>query len=252
MSKWSFCIITTEGSCTILSQVVASIEREFKNRGGDYEIVIIGNMGFNAKSQSIKQFPFKEEKFHFNLRNFLKNLKKFDVKNAFFGAGWITAKKNFAVSKAIYENVCVMHDYVALIPGWVDGFNSFGYAWDVCMTKVLNLDDSRHRDWMVWDYPGIGPALLPYDRSVNQHMYISGTYFCVKKAFFEKNPLDEKLFWGEAEDVEWSKRVRSKTIFKLNPISSVKYLKLKSLSEAPYCEYWRKNTRLLSSMGFVE
>ena len=42
-----------------------------------------------------------------------------------------------------------------------------------------------------------------------------------------QNPLNEKLFWGEGEDIEWSKRVRQKTEFKFNNLSSVIYNKEK-------------------------
>ena len=76
-------------------------------------------------------------------------------------------------------------------------------------------------------------------------MYISGTFFCVKKDFFLENLLDESLVWGEGEDVEWSLRIRDKTQFKMNCMSTVKYLKLKSLSEAPYCDDWANNERRL-------
>ena len=69
-------------------------------------------------------------------------------------------------------------------------------------------------------------------------MYISGTYFCVKKHFFMDNLLDENLFWGDGEDVEWSKRVRVKTQFTFNPHSIVKYRKLKDLEGAPYDHLW--------------
>ena len=44
-----------------------------------------------------------------------------------------------------------------------------------------------------------------------------------------KNPLDEELAWGESEDVEWSKRVRTKTVFKFNKYSVVRFLKFKDL-----------------------
>jgi len=79
-------------------------------------------------------------------------------------------------------------------------------------------------------------------------MYISGTYFCVKKKFFLKFPLNERLFWGEGEDVEWSLRIRKVTKFKMNSKSVVKYLKLKPSDDAPYCDSWVNNSKLLEEI----
>ena len=140
-----------------------------------------------------------------------------------------------------------MHDYVGLESDWLKGFNAFGDKWEVCMNVVLNKNNTRYRDWCGWDYPGIGPGLLPYDGYIKE-MYISGTYFCVKKYFFIENLLDEKLFWGESEDVEWSLRVRDKTQFKMNTKSKVKFLKLKPLDQAPYTDLWVENTIKLNEL----
>ena len=41
------------------------------------------------------------------------------------------------------------------------------------------------------------------------------------------NKLKESLNWGQGEDVEWSKRIRNITDFKMNMYSSVKLLKSK-------------------------
>jgi hypothetical protein len=83
-------------------------------------------------------------------------------------------------------------------------------------------------------------------------MYISGAYFCVKKDFYLANPLNESLFWGESEDVEWSCRVRKLTDFKINTKSSVTYTKLKSLNEAPYCLDWLKRSGELNKLLEVD
>ena len=66
--------------------------------------------------------------------------------------------------------------------------------------------------------------------------------FALKVIFFKQYPLNEKLFWGEGEDVEWSLRVREVTRFKMNQKSSVRYLKLKDVCEAPNCKNWIENT----------
>jgi hypothetical protein len=65
-------------------------------------------------------------------------------------------------------------------------------------------------------------CLIPYDIShLTKFMYISGGYFIVKKNIMLEFPLDERLGWGEGEDVIWSKQVRQKYKFSMNPHSEV-------------------------------
>ena len=58
-------------------------------------------------------------------------------------------------------------------------------------------------------------------------MYISGAYWVAKKKFMLENMLNEKLKWGQSEDVEWSIRVRKITDFTINERSVVKLMKYK-------------------------
>ena len=51
-----------------------------------------------------------------------------------------------------------------------------------------------------------------------------------KKYVMEKEPLNEDLYdWGQAEDVDWSKRVREKYKYVMNDFSSVQSLKYKNI-----------------------
>ena len=58
-------------------------------------------------------------------------------------------------------------------------------------------------------------------------MYFSGAYWVSKKHVMEEFPLDERLSWGESEDVTWSMQVRQKYKFSVNPNSVVQLLKHK-------------------------
>lgn len=244
---WSFCIVTSPGNDATLKGSIDSILKEFIGRN-DYEIIVIGVSKLKSSSEykSVRFCEVDEDffKLDFSLSNIKKSIKQINLKRLFFKYGPISFKKNYAAKLAKFEKLCILHDYVALESGWVKGFEIFGNTWTACMNKIHNLDGSRHRDWCALDFPGIGAGLLPYNKSV-PYMYFSGTYFCVKREFFIDNPLDENLFWGESEDVEWSIRIRQKIEFKMNKNSSVKYLKLKPLNEAPYCEGWREGTQKL-------
>jgi hypothetical protein len=252
LKGWSFCIASAPGNGDILSQCIASIEREFVGRD-DYEVIVIGATPGAAFSSTlpVRVVAFEEEVLSISWRNVRIARKSKSWRRLIYRTGAISHKKNLAAREARFENLCVMHDYVGLTPGWRQGFETFGTNWEIAMTVVRNADGSRHRDWTCWNHPLIASGkgrveacLMPYD-TYTRHMYVSGTYFCVKKKFFVQNPLDEHLFWGEGEDVEWSLRVREKTRLRMNVQSEVRYLKLKSLHEAPYCHDWERNRKVL-------
>ena len=58
-------------------------------------------------------------------------------------------------------------------------------------------------------------------------MYVNGTVIIVKRQFLLANPLDERRFWGQEEDVEWSVRLRDNWRLIFVPDLFVKSLKLK-------------------------
>lgn len=160
--------------------------------------------------------------------------------------GWITKKKNLITEFARKENIVYMHDYVAIEPGWFEGFERFGDDWDVAMTRVLNADGSRFRDWCFWDHPAHGhkwtcrepwcpegiefegtahPA--PYEETDTSRHYVSGTYWIAKRDFMLKYPLDERLGHCMGEDVCASLEWRKHWNYKMNIHSSVRLLKQK-------------------------
>lgn len=247
---WSFCIVTAPGNESILIDCMNKIHADFSG-SENYEIIVVGNPVFKQTKllKKTQIIAFKEAVFHPNVSRstIFSALKSFSILPFFYKTGAISHKKNLAAKHANYTKLCIMHDYVGIEPGWKKGFDTFGNRWDVSMTKVLNKDGVRHRDWMAWDHPSlinaeypISPCLIPYDR-YTKYMYISGAYFCVTTSFFLDNPLDENLFWGAGEDVEWSLRVRELTQFKMNENSTVKYLKLKASNDAPNCKSWIEN-----------
>lgn len=249
---WSFCIASAPGNVENLSKCITSIEQEFLGRD-DYEIIVVGAIPYGRfhSLEHVHFIPFEEEVLSLSWGNIRAARKSKSWRRLIYRVGAISRKKNMAAQESHFDKLCVMHDYVGLSHGWRQGFESFGSDWDVAMTVVRNADGSRHRDWNCWNHPIISSGkgrieacLMPYD-TYTPHMYISGTYFCVKKQFFVRNPLNERLFWGEGEDVEWSYRARQLTRFRMNTQSAVQYLKLKSLEEAPYCQDWKRNREIL-------
>ncbi len=186
-----------------------------------YEIVIVGNTKLKDKKTKIISFDEKPKRdIYFRKRG-----------------GWITKKKNIITQEANYENIVYCHDYISFNNEWYKGFQKFGDDFDVCMTKIVNKDQSRYRDWVLWPHNGSNVdkvietnrmCLLPYSETdLVSLMYISGAYWVGKKQFMEANPLNEKLCWGEAEDVEWSMRIRKVAKYVINSLSEVRLLKQK-------------------------
>lgn len=242
---WSFCIVTAPGNDAILQKSIKKIQDEFKECT-NYEIIVIGNVLIpnSELKKNLKIIPFKEDVFSIKLSNIKRVIKELSLKRFFFRSGAICHKKNIAAKNAKYDKLCIMHDYVGLESGWKKSFEKFGENWLVSTNIILNIDGKRHRDWILWDHPLVdGPGMLPYDIE-SKYMYLSGGYFCVKRDFFLNNLLDESLFWGEGEDVEWSLRVREKTKFKMNDKSVVVYLKDKT--GCPHCPEWEVNTKKIN------
>lgn len=160
-------------------------------------------------------------------------------------AGWITAKKNLIAQYAKHENVCILHDYLALEPGWLKGCDAFGYDWLTCMHRIHNANGARYRDWCViyndaWMNPPIDNQKAPSDfpgrmmhyetKGHERWQYYSGSYFCAKKEVLLEVPLDETRFIGQGEDVQHSRLLYQRygsRVFTMNTMAAARLLKFK-------------------------
>lgn len=214
-------VIITDGNNS-LTDIVHSIH---ENAGG--EVIVVGG----ARPESVHlHIPFDES-----------------AKRS-----WITKKKNLGIEAARHENVVVMHDYIKILPGWTDGWDKFGFDWDVASNIIQNTDGTRWRDWCYWDSPHLphensiiepwcpqgmtfkGQAqLAPYHEKETGRHYVNGTYWVAKRDFMLQFPLNERLGWGQGEDVEWSLRWRSEYYYVFNPNVSIQLTKHKPLGIHP-------------------
>jgi hypothetical protein len=219
---FTFGIVTNSMNDNNINIIIDSI---FKNNIPNFEIIIVGNTAIKA-SDKITIFYFNET-----------------IKPA-----WITKKKNIIAKNAKYENIVLLHDYIKFDDNWYNGFLKFGNNFDWCVNKIINIDGGRFRDYTLFPMKSdclnihYSPAdidsyfnencLLPYDFvnsiKTNKYMYISGSYYVIKKDIALKHPLNEGLCWGQGEDVEFSKRLHANgIIIKCNQFSSVQFLKYK-------------------------
>lgn len=208
MKGWSFGI-AAGSDLSMLSSVIESIRNEMRGLE-NYEILIVGdpNRICHFAANDIKLVGFDET----------------------IKPGWITKKKNLIAQHSRFDKISMHHDYVSLMSGWYQNFEKFGDDWDVSMTRVENGDGSRFRDWVSWynDHSEDRIQYLRYDdHSQTNKMYVSGSYFCVKKSFMLAHPFDENLTWGQGEDVEWSKSIRDSWNYRMNFCSRARTLKMK-------------------------
>jgi len=113
---------------------------------------------------------------------------------------WITRKKNLIAQNSSFDKISMHHDYVSLDKDWFVNFQNFGNDWDVAMTRIENLDSTRFRDWVTW-IDGLGEKIIQF--------------------------MHYEDCWGEGEDVEWSKRIRSFWKYRMNYRSIVRMQKMK-------------------------
>ena len=156
--------------------------------------------------------------------------------------GWISRKKNIIIEEAKYEFLCIVHDYVALEPGWYDGFKGLQETWQFGASKIKNTDGSRYRDYVFFRWGAdLFPkgTWIPYDCELETHqqklLYVSGAYFVVRTSVARAHPLNEKLGHGQGEDVEYSLRLSRHDIpIQFNPTSTVRFLRHRGRVEFDY------------------
>lgn len=210
--NWSFCICTDGNSDNRINFTIDSILYQNIPK---FEILICGGWTSDiAGRPHTRHIPFDETQCN----------------------GWITRKKSILAQEAKFDNVVLLHDYFKFLPGWYEGWCSFGNDFEVANNVILNMEGTRHSDWAVHPYDFWRSFPDRYEKDWNVSLlydtvglskiqYISGGYFVVKKDFMLRHPFDESLTWGQKEDLVWSEEVRQITDFKFNPYSTVQIMK---------------------------
>lgn len=225
---FTFGIITDGRNPDRVLSIIRSIEA---NNIPVYEVIVVGGLACSHPNTKFIEFDENSK------------------------PSWITKKKNLITEHAQYENIVYLHDYIAFDPGWYQGYERFGNAFNICINPLLNPDGSRYRDLTFFPgfrdlkrfgldvdrnsdlfqtVPNMGEheCLIPYanfkeSREITQWMYISGAYWVAKKTVMQEYPLNERYSWGQGEDVLWSENVKAKYTFSFNPGSICTLLKHK-------------------------
>ena len=238
--KLTFGIVTYSGhdgtdNVPKVNQIIDAIEEE---NIPEYEIIIVGDFAWERKNTRVIKFD--------------ETVKK----------GWITRKKNIITEEAKHDIIVYTHDYIRPVRGFYKGWLKFGDDWDIAMNVVKNYNGARYRDWVVLDDPRVKPGWVqkepwcppggkiregrsffpPYDYKDTKYMYISGGYWVAKKHVMQEEPLNEDVVWGQAEDVEWSDRIREKYKYVMNTHSAVELTHYKDPILPAVAHYLMSNT----------
>jgi len=143
--------------------------------------------------------------------------------------GWITRKKNILAEEARFDNVIICNDYFVFQTDFYKNWVEFGEDWDVASNAQQFYNGQRcYLDWVTLDHPNYPQwTQVPYTNwSITQYMYQNGCYMVVKKDTMRRFPFNEKLLHGQAEDNEWSKRMRTHCKWVCNGKSVAKHNKV--------------------------
>lgn len=80
-------------------------------------------------------------------------------------------------------------------------------SYDVLCARILNIDGTRYWDWATHGGPG-GHRLLAYDET-DSHVYVCGCLAVMHHRVHDAEQWAEDRGFYQAEDVEWSERVRA-------------------------------------------
>jgi len=202
--KFTFGISTTYSDMGKLKESINSILAQ-NIPDNDFEILVIGSKKLDPEGK-INYIQFDESK----------------------RKGWITRKKNILAEEAKFENVVICNDYFIFKEGFYQNYIEFGEDWEVCSNPQLYINGQRvFHDWCTFDHPNYPwGTMVDYDDWNHvQYQFQAGGYVLVKKETMRKYPFNEKLLWGQEEDVEWSKRIRTTCKYICNPKSIVQHNK---------------------------
>lgn len=127
---------------------------------------------------------------------------------AFQASGWITRKKNLLVSAAARENVLIAHDRYVVPEDFYQRVADFGGDFGVIVPRQLTHTGVPVPDWVMvaedlnWSTPG----WLEFG-DYHPHAFINGGVMIAKRNVLTRTPWSELLMWGQAEDVELSRRL---------------------------------------------
>ncbi|WP_320820878.1 hypothetical protein [Thalassolituus sp.] len=193
IDKWSFGIITNGKKQEQVENLVRSIQNlNIPN----YEVLICGT--FLITSEHMESVVVIDDVITDDLR------------------APISVKKNKIASLAKFENLILLHDRYVFPLDWYENMLVYGNYYELLIIKNIGPSGGRVNDWssfygMPSQIKGLS-RLLPYS-SWNEEWFSQGGIVVIKRSIYNRLSIDERLFWGELEDVQFSKKAQLEGYF---------------------------------------
>ena len=135
-----------------------------------------------------------------------------DEDSRFAAIPWITGKKNRIVQASSCPNVIIAHDRYRFPPDFLENLIAWGGDYSLLTPRAILPSGARFPDWHALEGPGheirFPIGLLDY-ADYHPGVYANGGLIIAKHDTLIAHPLSEMLCWGEAEDVEFSRRLNA-------------------------------------------
>lgn len=126
----------------------------------------------------------------------------------FADAGWITRKKNDLVARATHENVLIAHDRYIVPDDFLMQMEAFGGDFGVVVPHQITTEGYGLPDWVMLsdDLNWTTPGWLEFG-DYHPFAYVNGGVIIAKTRRLAAVRWSELLLWGQAEDVDLSRRL---------------------------------------------
>jgi len=151
-------------------------------------------------------------------------------------AGRLGAMRNALCRRAAGDILVVADDDMVFHSDFYQGVLWHQGKFDVLACRILNPDGTRFWDWATYKGPN-GHALLDYDKTDYENMYVSGGLITMKRYVFDECQWDENLGFYQNEDIDFSEKLKARCLrFIFNPFSTVTH-------DAPYTQVGKSVVR---------
>ncbi len=126
----------------------------------------------------------------------------------FANAGWITHKKNALVARATRENILIAHDRYSAPDDFLSNMAAFGGDFGVVVPHQVTTEGFGLPDWVMLsdDLNWTTPGWMEFG-DYHPFAYVNGGVIIAKTRLLASVRWSELLLWGQAEDVDLSRRL---------------------------------------------
>lgn len=162
----------------------------------------------------------------------------------------ICAKKNRIAEIAKYNNLVIVHDRYTFPKDWFQKMVNYGNYFELLSMPNVGANNGRVSDWNTFSaFPSgtlRGDFLLPKYSQWTNWWYAQGGILIVKNLLYSSSPLDNRLHWGDLEDVQFSQIGNLKGWFYYFDVNNRIYTESSRLPESSF-----SNSKIFFAIKFI-